>query len=90
MFGEKLKLTTMRCCVCGKMVALRVDPEDVARVRGPENPDGVLVQHAFVRRDGTPYLTADERELFIPVEQGGGTCLGCWKLLCPSSKLAYN
>ena len=75
----------MRCCVCGKMVALRVDPEDVERAR-----QGELVQHAFVRRDGTPYLTADERELFIPVEEGGGTCLRCWKLLCPSSKLAHN
>jgi hypothetical protein len=67
------------------MVALRVDPEDVERARR-----GVLVQNAFVRRDGTPYLTADEREMFIPAEEGGGTCLGCWKLLCPSSKLAYN
>ena len=80
MFGEKLQLMTKQCCVCKKMVAMRVDPEDVAR-----HERGVFVQNAFVRRDGKPYLTPSERELFI-----SECCYSCVSLLCPIDPLAYN
>jgi hypothetical protein len=60
-YAEKLDLITLQCCVCKKFVALRVDRDDLDRhVR-----DGIFVQHAFVRRDGTPYLSSSERELFL-------------------------
>ena len=80
MFGEKLQLITKQCRVCKKMVAMRVDPEDVAR-----HERGVFVQNAFVRRDGKSYSTRPERELFI-----SECCSSCWQLLCPSDRLAYN
>lgn len=80
MFGEKLQLITKQCCVCKKMIALRVDPEDVRR-----HERGMFVQHAFVDRTGRPYLTSAERELFL-----SGCCDNCYHLLCPSEKLAYN
>ncbi len=81
MFGEKLKLTTMKCGVCRKWIALRLDPEDLERHR----EQGVFVQDAFVDRAGAPYLTAAERELFL------SECCGeCWDRLCPANALAYN
>jgi len=79
-FGEKLQLITKQCCVCKKMVALRVDPEDIARYER-----GVFAQNALVRRDGKPYLTPAERELFL-----SECCEDCWRLLCPDDELAYN
>jgi hypothetical protein len=79
-FGEKLKLITMQCCVCQRWIALRVDPEDVER-----HKHGVLVQHAFAARDGKAYLTAAERELFL-----SQCCNDCWHLLTESDPLAYN
>ncbi len=33
MFGDKLQLITLPCCVCKKLTALRVDPEDSDRRR---------------------------------------------------------
>lgn len=81
MFGEKLELIAMQCCVCKKMTALRVDPDDLDRHR----KHGIFVQYAFVDREGKPYLTPAERELFI-----SKCCDDCWHLLCPSDKLAYN
>jgi hypothetical protein len=90
MFGEKRELTTMQCGACGRWIAVRVDPEDVARMRTPANPCGVLAQDCFVDRAGGSYLTADERELFIPQAEGGGTCVACWNALCPSNRLDYN
>ena len=82
MFGEnRNRLITIRCVCCQKWVALRVDPEDLERhVRG-----GVYVQHAFVVREGKPYLSPYSRELFI-----SKCCRSCWHLLCPSDPLAYN
>ena len=80
MFGEKLRLITLQCCICRKWTALRVDPEDLAR-----HNKGLFVQHAFVNHKGRPYLTPEEMELFI-----SGCCDDCWYLLCPSDKLAYN
>jgi hypothetical protein len=81
MNGENLELITKQCIVCGRWFALRADRDDVDRhVR-----DGVCVQHAFTNRGGKPYLDAAERELFI-----SKLCADCWKLLCPSSRLAYN
>jgi hypothetical protein len=82
LYGENLQAITRRCVCCGKHVAMRVDPEDVAR-----HAAGVFVQHAFVRRDGTPYLTSAEREMFPACS---GVCAACWGLLCPSSPLAYS
>ena len=81
MFGEKRELMTLQCCVCKKWTALQVDRGDLRR----HLEDGVFVQHAFVHRDGTPYLCAAERELFI-----SGCCNDCWHLLCPSEEMAYN
>jgi hypothetical protein len=81
MFGENLKLTTIRCSVCRRWTALRVDPEDANRHKKKR----VLVQHAFVDRDGQPYLTPAERELFL-----SGVCNECWCVLCPSDPMAYN
>jgi len=79
-FGENRKLITLSCPVCKKHVALRVDPEDVAR----HTKDGVFVQVAFADRTGRPYLSAAERELFL-------TCCGdCWNALCSSDPLAYS
>lgn len=82
MYGEKLELITLQCCVCKQWVALRVDKDDLDRHR-----HGVFVQHAFVHRDGTPYLSAAERELFPACS---GLCGSCYSLLCPSDKLAYS
>ena len=82
MLGQKLKLITLLCCVCQKWTALRVDSDDLER----HTKQGVFVQHAFVDRDGRPYLTAAERELFL----SPGCCNECWHLLCPSEPLAYN
>ena len=83
MFGEKLELITLRCCVCKTWHALRVDRDDLDR----HLRDGVFVQHAFVRRDGRPYLSAAERELFPACS---GVCGSCYSLLCPSDRLAYS
>lgn len=82
-FGEKLELMTLQCCVCKQWVALRVDRDDLDRYQR----DGIYVQHAFVRRDGRSYLSAAERELFPACS---GTCESCYALLCPSDRLAYN
>ena len=82
MFGEKLKLTTMQCCVCEKWIALRVDPDDLEL----HMKHGVFVQDAFVDRKGRPYLSAAERELFPACS---GVCAACWSLLCPSDPRAY-
>jgi hypothetical protein len=81
MFGERLEPIAMRCCVCERWTALRVDLEDLDRHRD----HGVYVQHAFVDRNGRAYLTAAERELFL-----SGCCDECWYLLCESDPLAYN
>ena len=75
MFGERLELITLQCRVCKQWVALRVDKDDLDRHR-----HGVFVQHAFVRRDGRPYLSAAERELFPACS---ATCESCYSLLCP-------
>jgi Na+-translocating ferredoxin:NAD+ oxidoreductase RnfC subunit len=82
MYGENRdRLITIRCRVCGRWTAIRLDPDDFYRhVR-----DRVPVQDAFADRDGKPYLSASERELFI-----SAVCGSCWPLLCPSNKLAYN
>ena len=61
MFGEKRKLMAVRCCVCRKWIALRVDPDDLERHRNK----GVFVQRAFVDRKGRPYRTPHQRELFL-------------------------
>lgn len=80
MFGENLQLITIQCCVCKKWVAMRVDPEDLA-----SHEQGIFVQYTFVRRNGKPYLTAAERELFV-----SECCDNCYHLLCPSDPLAYS
>lgn len=74
------QLLTPRCGHCGKVVALRVDPEDVERWHS-----GVLIQNAFADEAGTPYLSAASRELLI-----SGTCGDCYANLCPSNPLAYH
>jgi hypothetical protein len=82
MYGENRdRLITIRCCVCGRWTAIRLDPDDFySHVR-----NGVLVQCAFADRNGKPYLSESQRELLI-----SAVCGNCWSLLCPSDKLAYN
>lgn len=83
MYGENRKLITLCCPVCKKWVAIRVDPEDLARHKN----EGVYVQHAFVDRTGKPYLNSGEREMFLTC------CPDCWALLCPDpilDPLAYS
>lgn len=80
MFGDNRKLIAMRCCICKKWHVLRIDMEDLKR-----HNNGVLVQDAFADRRCRPYLSAAERELFL-----SECCESCFRLLCPSDKLAYN
>ncbi len=80
MFGTHKQLITKTCVTCQKVVAMRVDPQDIQRHR-----EGVLVQDAFADRAGVPYLNAGEREMFI-----SGVCDDCFRLLCPSDRLAYS
>jgi hypothetical protein len=66
--NQRTQFLTPRCVVCGKVVALRVDPEDVERWRS-----GVFVQDAFA------YLSAAEREMLI-----SATCGDCYGRMCPN------
>lgn len=75
MHGSNRELITVQCCVCKRWVALRVDKDDLAAVQHGK----ALIQ------DACPYLSADERELFLT-----GTCRACWDLLCPADRLAYS
>ena len=47
MYGTNLQLFILRCRVCHRWIAVRVDPDDLRR----HYYDGVYVQHAF------PYLS---------------------------------
>jgi len=57
------------CVMCKQPVVVHVDMMDVAKWQ-----NGMLIQKAM------PYLTADEREMFI-----SGTCSDCWDKLFPES-----
>jgi hypothetical protein len=78
MYGTNLQLVVLRCCVCRRWVALRVDPDDLnAHYYG-----GAYVQHAL------SYLNAADRELVY-----SRVCAACWDLLCPdpiTHPTAYN
>lgn len=84
MHGRNLStVITLRCVVCGRHVAVRLDADDLER-----HQNGVLVQVAFANQNGVPYLSAAERELFITA-----TCGDCYALLCPDPVAhtdAYN
>jgi hypothetical protein len=84
MHGRNLStLITLRCVVCGRHVAIRLDADDLER-----HLDGVFVQDAFTNENGVPYLSPAERELFITA-----VCGSCWSLLCPdpiTQPTAYN
>ena len=74
MHGTKLlTVIALRCVVCKKFVAMRVDPDDLRRHR-----NGMLVQDAFADSNGAPYLDAASREMLV-----SGVCGDCWILLCP-------
>lgn len=62
-----MKAYTITCTSCQQPQVVSVKEEDLARWRA-----GEFVQKAM------PYLTADERELFI-----SGTCGTCWDELFP-------
>jgi hypothetical protein len=83
MFGERLdKLVCIRCRICGRFTAIRLDAEDLRR----HTHDGTYVQDAFIRRDGTAYLSASERELVLTQ-----TCESCWQTLCcPRSQFGWD
>ena len=53
----------IECRMCDSLVPVEFDSEDFARWQA-----GDLIQNAM------PYLTADEREMFI-----SQTCDNCWK-----------
>jgi hypothetical protein len=55
MYGTNSQLFILRCRVCHRWIAVRVDPDDLRR----HYYDGVYVQHAF------SYLPPELRELFI-------------------------
>ena len=81
MYGtNRNQLLTPRCTVCGLVVALRVDSEDVERWHS-----GALIQNAFADERGTAYLSAASRELLI-----SGTCGDCYAKMCPSDPQAYH
>ena len=81
MHGRNLStLITLRCVVCGRHVAIRLDADDLERHR-----DGVFVQDAFTNENGVPYLSPAERELFITA-----VCGSCWPLLVSSNPLDYD
>jgi hypothetical protein len=63
MYGERLdKLVCIKCRICGRFTAIRLDPDDLDRhVNG-----GVFVQFAF------PYLDSGARELLLTA-----TCPAC-------------
>jgi hypothetical protein len=74
MHGANLsEVIVLRCVVCKKFVAVRLDPDDWQRHR-----NGLFVQDAFTNENGVPYLSPAERELFITA-----VCGSCWSLLCP-------
>jgi len=80
---NRSELIVMRCCVCRRWVALRVDHDDLELFLS-----GVLVQDAFTNENGAPYLSPAERELFI-----SACCGSCWDSLCPNPNTqptAYN
>jgi hypothetical protein len=81
MYGDNRELITKTCVVCKKQIVMRVDPEDVQRFN-----EGMFVQHAFADRNGVPYLTPEERQLWLDE----AVCKGCWNHLCPADPLAYN
>ena len=68
MYGEKKQFTALKCRYCLNEVGVFVDPEDIER-----HERGELVQRAFADRNGVPYLTAAERELFV-----SKMCGKCW------------
>jgi hypothetical protein len=74
MHGTNLELIVLRCCVCRRWVALRVDLDDVLAFN-----EGMYIQ------DACPYLPPELRELFI-----SQTCGDCWSRLCTSDPLAYS
>jgi hypothetical protein len=84
MYGKnRCDLVLLRCVVCARHVAVRVDPEDTLR-----HEHGVLIQDAFADESGVPYLDAASRELLI-----SGTCGDCYRKLCPdpiTHPTAYN
>jgi uncharacterized CHY-type Zn-finger protein len=69
---KKTELILIQCACCRKWQVVRVDHDDVER-----HANGLFVQFAFVDRDGTPYLSPAEMELFI-----SACCGACWDLLC--------
>jgi len=74
MYGTNLQLMVLRCCVCRRWVALRVDPDDVFAFT-----EGMYIQ------DACPYLSPELRELFI-----SQTCGECWSRLCESDLHSYS
>ena len=80
---KKTKLILIQCACCRKWQVVLVDPDDLER-----HANGMFVQFAFTKRDGTTYLTPAERELFI-----SACCGSCWDLLCAdpiAHPTAYN
>jgi len=82
MFGDKKETVRLDCSVCHKPQFIMVDLEDVERAMAERSKN---VMGVFVDREGKPYVTPAEAEMFI-----SKTCDNCWKLLCPDDDLAYN
>jgi len=52
MFGEKLELITVRCCVCKTWFALRVDPDDLDRNKVADGRRGCTIDVIFDVKKG--------------------------------------
>jgi hypothetical protein len=68
-FEKNFEPVSVKCRICRQPVVVEVDMIDIAKWQ-----NGMLIQNAM------PYLTADEREMFI-----SGTCSDCWDKLFPES-----
>ena len=67
------KITVERTCVmCGNKVPISVEENDYKKFQSPNRPN---VQDCF------PYLTPDEREMFI-----SGFCKVCWDDMFPKDE----
>lgn len=68
-FEKNFESVSVKCRRCSRNVKMIVDMMDIAKWQ-----NGMLIQNAL------PYLTADEREMFI-----SGTCSVCWDEMFPES-----
>ena len=82
MYGETKQLVTVSCGICNEPHTFSVDLEDVANAIADKSKE---LREWCSDREGRTYLTPEQCELLI-----SGTCLKCWKAVCPDDEKAYN